>query len=202
MNVITPPAAVAARWNGALEVRLRRSPLEFFLRARGLRFSATGPAHLTDNIATASVTILLAGIDEFATTRAYLLTDAAYHQTLAQIACAVSEAIACVIQEHAAWRTAALVSAAQILRPFIGLQAAAHVAAAAARSHATTKPSANLKETAREASCAVRANDHVYLQAASRAIVRCLETRAGKLSGVAPALPYDLGGATFSASTT
>lgn len=202
MNVIIPPESVAARWNGALQVRLRRSPLELFLRTRGLRFSANGIAHLTDNIATASGTILSAGIDEFAKKRAYLLADAAYHQRLAQIACAVSEAIAGVIHEHAAWRTAALVSAAQMLRPFIGLQAAAHVAAAAARSHATTKPCTHLKETAREAACAVRTNDPVDLQAASRAIVRCLETRAGKLSCDSPALPYDLGGATFSASTT
>jgi hypothetical protein len=59
--------------------------------------------------------------------------DERQQELVAQAACVVSHSLAALIGEQAAWRIAALVSAAQLLNPWIGLNAAAYAAAAAAQ---------------------------------------------------------------------
>jgi len=58
---------------------------------------------------------------------------ASQYRAVGQAACAVSSSLALLIQEPEHWRTAALVATARLLERQVGLSAAAHVAAAAAR---------------------------------------------------------------------
>ena len=130
MTIIIPNARIAARWNGALQARLRHAPLEAFLRGRGRKW-ATGETRNTDNLASATiffVDLALSGVDGLPSALA-----AGQQYSVGQAACAVSSSLALLIQEPDHWRTAALVSTARLLERQIGLSAAAHVAAAAAR---------------------------------------------------------------------
>ena len=50
MGIVFPSEAVARRWDGALEARLRRAPLEAFLRARAIVAAPAGVAQDSDAI--------------------------------------------------------------------------------------------------------------------------------------------------------
>ncbi|MDB6082886.1 MAG: hypothetical protein JWN43_767 [Gammaproteobacteria bacterium] len=58
---------------------------------------------------------------------------ASQHPAVGQIACAVSFGVATLIAEPTSWRIAALVGTARLLAPYAGIDAGAHLAAAAAR---------------------------------------------------------------------
>lgn len=62
MGVVFPSEAVARRWDGALQARLRRAPLETFLRARGTIVAPPGIAQNSDNLARAAVLMVEAGL--------------------------------------------------------------------------------------------------------------------------------------------
>src|SRR5579872_2629783 len=62
MGLVFPSEAVARRWNGALQARLRRAPLEAFLRARSLSPAPRGVAQDSDDVARATVLIVEAGL--------------------------------------------------------------------------------------------------------------------------------------------
>jgi hypothetical protein len=127
-----PSEAVARRWNGALQARLRRAPLEEFLRVRGLKIAPAGAARDTDNVVRATVFLVDAGVTMHFQAQENALDE--QQQTLvAQAACMVSHSLVALIGEPAAWRLPALVSAAQLLNPWIGLNAAAYASAAAAQ---------------------------------------------------------------------
>jgi hypothetical protein len=132
MALIMPSEAVARRWNGALQARLRRAPLEEFLRVRDLKIAPAGVARDTDNLVRAIVFMIDAGIRIHSRAHEDAL-DERQQALVAQAACMVSHSLAALIGEQAAWRIAALVSAAQLLNPWIGLNAAAYAAAAAAQ---------------------------------------------------------------------
>ena len=55
MTVLIPNKKVAARWNGALETRLRHAPLESFLRSKGRKWVLSGESRVTDNLACATI---------------------------------------------------------------------------------------------------------------------------------------------------
>jgi hypothetical protein len=132
MALIMPSEAIARRWNGALESRLKRAPLEEFLRARALKIEHAGVARDTDNLVRAVVFIVDAGIAAFCDDHEDGL-DELQQAEVGEVACGVSRGLAALIHEPAAWRTVALVSAAQLLTPWIGLTAAAYAATTAAR---------------------------------------------------------------------
>ena len=131
MALIMPSENVARRWNGALQARLRRAPLEEFLRVRDLKVAPAGAARDTDNLVRATVFMVDAGVRIHAHAHEDALDER--QELVAQAACVVSHSLAALIGEQAAWRLAALVSAAQLLNPWIGLNAAAYAAAAAAQ---------------------------------------------------------------------
>jgi hypothetical protein len=131
MGIVYPSKAVACRWDGALQARLRRAPLEAFLRARGIVPAARGVAQDSDDLVRATVLIVETGVALYADHEEAL----AFRQRAAvgHVACLVSRALAEQIARPDAWRIAALVSAARLLTPWIGLNAAAMASASAAR---------------------------------------------------------------------
>jgi hypothetical protein len=132
MGIVYPSKAVARRWDGALQARLRRAPLESFLRAREIAPAPAGLSRDSDDLARATVSIVETGL-------AFYLADRkaglAFRQrsVVGHVACLVSRALADQVSLPDAWRIVALVSTARLLSPWIGLNAAAMAAASAAR---------------------------------------------------------------------
>jgi hypothetical protein len=135
VTVIIPNPEIASRWNGALQARLRQSPLEAYLRSRGLKWVLSSETRLTDNLACAIIYIVNAALDRCVEDRRPL--NASQHPAVGQIACAVGSNLALLVQEPTQWRTAALVATARLLEKHIGLSSAAYAAAAAAREYST-----------------------------------------------------------------
>jgi hypothetical protein len=131
MGVLYPSTAVARRWNGALEARLRRAPLEAFLRGQRLATAAPGASRDTDNLARGTSCIVDAGIALYFNDDSSL----AFNQrpVVAHATCLVSLALAQQIGEPDLWRNAALMSSAKLLSRWIGLHSAAIVSAMVAR---------------------------------------------------------------------
>ncbi len=134
MTVLIPNAKIASRWNGALQARLRYAPLERFLRSRGLKWMSSGETHITDNLASATIQLVGEAMNGCAG-QAPAALPAAAHPIVGQVACAVTSAVALLIHEPNYWRTGSLVATARLLEKYIGLSAAAHLAAAAARDY-------------------------------------------------------------------
>lgn len=133
MAVIIPNAKIASRWNGALQARLRQAPLEAYLRSHGQKWVLSGERRLSDNLACA--TIFMVNHALLPCPEEELALTPPQHPVVGQIACAVSSSLALAVQEPTQWRTAALVATARVLEKYIGLSAAAHAAAAAAREY-------------------------------------------------------------------
>src|SRR5258708_19872999 len=55
MTVLIPSKKVAARWNGALQKRLRHAPLESFLRSKGRKWVQSSESRVSDNLACATI---------------------------------------------------------------------------------------------------------------------------------------------------
>jgi hypothetical protein len=132
MGIVYPSSAVARRWDGALQARLRRAPLEAFLRGRSLVPAPAGVSQDSDNLVRATVLIVEAGLSVYFTDR---VEGLAFHQraVVGHVACLVSRALADQISQPDAWRIVALVSTARLLSPWIGLNAAAMASAGCAR---------------------------------------------------------------------
>jgi len=132
MGIIYPSKAVARRWDGALQARLRRAPLESFLRARGIAPAPRGLSQDNDDLVRATVLIVETGLALYFADRQERL---AFRQrsVVGHVACLVSRALVDQISQPDAWRIVALVSTARLLSPSIGLNAAAMASATAAR---------------------------------------------------------------------
>jgi len=171
-----PSEVVARRWNGALQARLRRAPLEEFLRVRDLKIAPAGAARDTDNLVHATVFMVDAGVRIYSHSHEDAL-DERQHAQVAEAACMVSHSLAALIGEPAAWRIAALVGAAQLLNPWIGLNAAAYAAAAAAQrfSEELLDPARSPRTLISEkASIAVERNDGAQVDEVARLISEIL----------------------------
>ncbi|HEV7610574.1 MAG TPA: hypothetical protein VGO37_01715 [Steroidobacteraceae bacterium] len=187
MGIVVPPPAVAARWNGALELRLRRSPLERFLRSRALPFAAGGGAQVTDNVITATVAILSTGLQLYGAGARQGTLSETQLDDMARIACVVSDELATLIHEPKSWRIAALVSAAQVLRLHIGLSSAAEVSARVARAYDANAPDPASCEIRQHSAAAVATNDESHYRAAGIRIARRLTAAEGAPSMISTA---------------
>jgi hypothetical protein len=132
MGIVFPSDAVARRWNGALQARLRRAPLEKFLRARGIVLAPAGVAQDSDNLARATVLIVETGLTLYFEDRAEGLAIP-QRAIVGHVACSINRALSALISQPEAWRIAALLSTARLLSPWIGLNAAALASACSAR---------------------------------------------------------------------
>jgi hypothetical protein len=151
MGIVFPSEAVARRWDGALQSRLRRAPLDKFLRARAIVPAPAGVAQASDDVVRATVLIVEAGLKHYFNDRAEGL--AVYQQAVVgHAACVVSRALAEAISQPGSWKVAALVSTARLLSPWIGLSAAALEAASSARwfQQAWSKAASPLDERIRQ----------------------------------------------------
>jgi hypothetical protein len=207
VSVVRPNDKIAARWAGALEARLRQAPLENFLRSRGQKWVLAGDARVTDNLACGSIYLVDGALNAYMLESRGTLTIS-QHPAVGQIACAVSHGLATLIKEPNTWRIAALVSTARVLSPYSGLDAAAHIAAAAARDYsaslnAGTQP-AEVALIGNSAALAVESNDEERALHVMKLILRRLSTAGtGTLADSRPpSLTYDLGAATFNSSST
>jgi hypothetical protein len=157
VGIVFPNEAITRRWNGALQARLRRVPLEAFLRARGIDPAPAGVAQDTDNLVRATVSIVEAGLAIFFEDRQEGLA-ASQQAIVGHVTCLVSRSAAQLILQPEAWRTVALVSIARVLTPWIGLNSAALASASYTRlfQRALPKdPSAMDARVSQSALCAV-----------------------------------------------
>lgn len=131
MGIVYPKEAIARRWEGALQARLRRAPLEAFLRGQSLAPAPAGACRDSDNLVRATVLIVQAGLDLYLTREQGLTFS--HRPVVGHVACLVSVALAQQIFEPELWRSAAQISTSRCLGPYIGLDAASLMAAAVAR---------------------------------------------------------------------
>lgn len=179
---------------------MRRAPLENFLRLRGVKCALTGPTQITDNLATGTIYFVERGLAAYQQTWGHV--PAIRHPVVGQLACAVSRGLASLIGETASWRIAGLVSTARLLAPTIGIEAAARVAASAARDYGrsldTCEQSMQLLQISHSASTAVETDDDGGAVTTSTLIQQCLN----QVSPTIRAISYDAGGAIFRSLTT
>jgi hypothetical protein len=186
--------------------RLRHAPLENFLRSHDQKWVLTGDARVTDNLACGGIYLVDGALNAWMLESRGTLTMA-QHPAVGLIACAVSHGLATLIHEPNAWRIAALVCTARVLSPYIGLEAAAHVAAAAARDYyaalnAGTR-STEIVHLGNAAAFAVESNDDENALHVMKLILRRLSSAGtGALVDSRPSLTYDLGPATINSSST
>jgi hypothetical protein len=132
MGIVYPNKAVASRWDGALQARLRRAPLEAFLRSRSLSLAPAGASQDSDNLTRATVFIVEAGLKLRSIQAEHILGHR--RQTAVGLsACLVSLALAQQISQPEAWRVSALVSTTRLLTPWLGPNSAALSSASIAR---------------------------------------------------------------------
>ena len=127
-----PSKAVARRWDGALQARMRRAPVETFLRARSIMPAPAGVSQASDTFVKATVFIVQAGLQRCVPDRKECPAHGR-RSGVAMAACLVSLGLAQEFSQPDAWRVVALVSSAQLLSPSIGLNCAALESAAVAR---------------------------------------------------------------------
>lgn len=132
MGIVYPSKAVARRWEGALQARLRRAPLERFLSEQGMVPAPQSVSQNSDDLVRATVCIVEAGLAHYFADRPDRL-EFGQRAIVGHVACLVSRALAEQIEQLDAWRIAALVSTARLLRPWVGLNAAAMASASAVK---------------------------------------------------------------------
>jgi hypothetical protein len=132
MAIVTPPPEIAKRWDGALNARLRRAPLERFLESHALSCAAPGAAQDSDNIARAAIHVVTTYFD--ACTHLGLFSSS-QRWAIAVATCALCETIASGIGDDSRWRIAALVSIARLLAPRGDLTESACFAATVVRAY-------------------------------------------------------------------
>ena len=115
MGLIYPNHSKTGHWDGALQGRLRRAPLEEFLRTHSLKI-ANGAARDCDNLARATVYLIQGGLEIYFCHREEGLAES-QHGIIGRLACLTTRAVAGLIGEPASWRIAALLSTAQLLSP-------------------------------------------------------------------------------------
>ena len=132
MGVVYPGKKVARRWEGALQARLRRAPLERFLKGQGIVPAPRGISQDSDDLVRATVLIVEAALALHVVDHEKRLVFG-QRAVVGHAACLVSRALAEQIAQPGAWRIVALVSTARLLSPWIGLNAAAIAAASSTR---------------------------------------------------------------------
>ena len=132
MGILFPNEAIARRWDGALQARLTRAPLEAFLRAHSVAPAPVGVAQDSDNLVHATVLIVEASLSHYFKDRDADLSPG-QRASIGHTACLVSRTLSTLICQPEAWRIGALVGTARLLSPWIGLNVAAMASALYAR---------------------------------------------------------------------
>ncbi len=190
MTLIYPSQCKTHHWNGALQARLTRAPLEQFLVTQHLKLAA-GSHRDSDNIARATVLIIECGLKEYFHSREEGLAEP-QHAAIGRLACVVSRAAAALIQEPDAWRIPALLSAARLLTPWIGLNPAACASASSIHEFTLDTTSQAGRQVdidiADGVSRAMRINDSPSLRAIALNIAAILSTPSQNSTPVSDAV--------------
>jgi hypothetical protein len=130
MAILFPSERITQHWQGALQASLDRAPLETFLRSRNIKVARRGAARDSDNICRATLYTLRPPI-------AWVGSSSSGTQLrfARQVICAVSDALANLIQAPAASRVAALVGTAKLLSRRPEFLAVGDFAGGSARNH-------------------------------------------------------------------
>jgi hypothetical protein len=131
MSIVYPSEEISRRWYGALERRLRQSPLDAFLTMHQMTPAPSGPARVSDNLSLATIFLvesISCGLD---TT---VVPEDSFEGALA---CAVSHGLAATIGEISEWRGAALASASHVLTRRWGREIALQLSAGAVHEYHT-----------------------------------------------------------------
>jgi hypothetical protein len=175
VGLIYPNQSKTRHWDGALQARLKRAPLEKFLRMHSLQV-AHGAGRDSDNLARATVYLVEGGLTAYFQGREGGLVES-QHGAIGHLACLTTHAVARAIGEPASWRIPALVSTAQLLRPWIGLHAAACASACFIRQFSVALQNAPAPENTSMsaiASIAIQQNDNGSILAVAEMIATCL----------------------------
>jgi hypothetical protein len=175
MAIVFPRAEIARRWDGALQSRLRRAPLEKFLRDREIAPAPPGIAQASDNIARATMLIIDTALALHFRDCSEQLSES-QRSIIGHVSCVASRALSESISEPDAWRIAALVSTARLLSPWIGLTSAALASASTMRGyrHGLSNPTSAIDvQTGQGAAAAMTANS----AAAMATIAACIVAR-------------------------
>lgn len=181
MGVVFPSEAVARRWSGARQARLRRAPLEEFLRAHGIALAPAGAARDSDNLVRATGFIVNAGLMLYLHNRSEVLTPT-QQAAAGHVACLVSRALAELISEASAWRIVALVATTRVLSPSTGLNAAAMASASFVRhfQRELLKPATAMDLRISESASAAIANKAKGVSEVSTFIAMSLASRSAQ----------------------
>jgi hypothetical protein len=177
MGLIYPNESKTRHWEGALQARLNRAPLEEFLRTHSLQIGH-GASRDSDNLARTTVYLVEGGLTAYFQGCEEGLAEA-QHGTIGRLACLTTGAVARLIGEPASWRIPALLSTAQLLRPWMGLRAAACASADFIRQFSVALQDAPAPKDSRMSaavSIAVQHNDHGSIRTVMEMIAMCLST--------------------------
>lgn len=130
MGILYPKEAIARRWDGALQARLRREPLELFLHGQRPVPAPVGASRDTDNLARATVMIVQAGLNLYLAREKGLAFS--HRPVVGHVTCLVSVALAQQIFEPDLWCASAQIGTTRCLGPLIGFDAASVMAATVA----------------------------------------------------------------------
>ena len=103
MGIVYPSEKVARRWEGALQARLRRAPLERFLSGRGIAPAPRGISQDSDDLVRATVLIVEAALALHVVDHEKRLVFG-QRAVVGHAACLVSRALAEQIAQPGAWR--------------------------------------------------------------------------------------------------
>jgi hypothetical protein len=178
LALLFPNEATARKWAGALETRLRRAPLEQFLVSRALKLAKVGAAQASDNLTRATVFFVESGLQTYFKRRDHGMATSQV-AIVGHCACIVSRAAAAAIREPTTWRIPALVSAALLLSPWIGRNAAASGSAASVQDFANRLQHFSMtddKPLSDRVTVAVIHNDYTQLTGVAEMIAERLAT--------------------------
>jgi hypothetical protein len=126
--VLTPPARIAALWEGALRARLNREPLDDFLRNHSQQCLDQYSDPLLERLELACLFIIDPVLPHSVDWRP--LCQVEYFLGLARAIAQISWGLAYVVQEPTLWRVAALRAMGHLLMPIMGIDTAASLTAA------------------------------------------------------------------------
>jgi hypothetical protein len=177
MAVIYPNHSKIRHWDGALQATLRRAPVEEFLRTHSLKI-ANGAARDCDNLVRATTYVIDAGLKVYFQAREEGLAES-QQGVVGRLACLTTRAVAGLIGEPECWRIPALLSTAQLLSPWIGLQASACASACFVHQFTVRLQDASDPDDTRvtqAVSVAVRHNDAGSIRAVAEMIALRMST--------------------------
>jgi hypothetical protein len=170
--LLHPSRSVEEKWRGALTRRLKRRPLEAFLRAHALTFAPPGPIDDRRNLKSATEFMLGSACAAYRQSVSFVDEHVAI---LTQIACAAATGVGRLIEEPGAARVGGLSAAVQLLAAEDNYVLAARIGAAYRDFYAATLYSPALSDVADLAGRTVAQDDVGSWCALSEALVMSLK---------------------------